>query len=212
MSNKMPETCDTYWTYSYDKSKPVSKQCVHQDRHGKILNVSKIYTNGIYFGISIQLVDTKNKLYTMVKCKDRGITEEQADNKDYFLDIWASELLADLSDNGEQYKFNNIATTVIQPNYIFDKINTNNVTVVYGYVDNVYRFTNILVGEFVSRGIYSVKDITKKPATICIPMGSTPTDEQVTSLYEQTKISLNNVWTYVNTDYSAIKIFRSDIS
>jgi hypothetical protein len=43
-------------------------------------------------------------------------------------------------------------------------------------------------------------------------MGSTPTDEQVTSLYEQTKISLNNVWTYVNTDYSAIKIFRSDIS
>ena len=211
MSNKMPETCDTYWTYSYDKSKPVSKQCVHQDRHGKILNVSKIYTNGIYFGISIQLVDTKNKLYTMVKCKDRGITEEQADNKDYFLDIWASELLDQISPIGENNIFNKIATFSVQ-DYNFFPINNANVIVNFGYVDNVYRFTNILVGEFVSRGIYSVKDITKKPATICIPMGSTPTDEQVTSLYEQTKISLNNVWTYVNTDYSAIKIFRSDIS
>ena len=203
----MPETCDNDWFYVYDKDKSISSQIVYRNKYGYILNVSKIYTNSIYFGISIQLVDTKNKLYTMVKCKDRDITEEQANNKDYFLDTWAEELLDQISPKGENNIFNSIATFTKQ-DYAFANINNSNVSVAFGYVDNVYRFTNIVVGDIASRGIYSVKDISKKPVKVCIPIGSVPTKEQVVNLYNDTKISLSNVWTYVNTQYSDIKIYR----
>ena len=205
--NIMPETCDNDWFYVYDKDKSISSQIVYRNKYGYILNVSKIYTNSIYFGISIQLVDTKNKLYTMVKCKDRDITEEQANNKDYFLDTWAEELLDQISPKGENNIFNSIATFTKQ-DYAFANINNSNVSVAFGYVDNVYRFTNIVVGDIASRGIYSVKDISKKPVKVCIPIGSVPTKEQVVNLYNDTKISLSNVWTYVNTQYSDIKIYR----
>ena len=205
--NIMPETCDNDWFYVYDKDKSISSQIVYRNKYGYILNVSKIYTNSIYFGISIQLVDTKNKLYTMIKCKDRDITEEQANNKDYFLDTWAEELLDQISPKGENNIFNSIATFTKQ-DYAFANINNSNVSVAFGYVDNVYRFTNIVVGDIASRGIYSVKDISKKPVKVCIPIGSVPTKEQVVNLYNDTKISLSNVWTYVNTQYSDIKIYR----
>ena len=205
--NIMPETCDNDWFYVHDKDKSISSQIVYRNKYGYILNVSKIYTNSIYFGISIQLVDTKNKLYTMVKCKDRDITEEQANNKDYFLDTWAEELLDQISPKGENNIFNSIATFTKQ-DYAFANINNSNVSVAFGYVDNVYRFTNIVVGDIASRGIYSVKDISKKPVKVCIPIGSVPTKAQVVNLYNDTKISLSNVWTYVNTQYSDIKIYR----
>jgi hypothetical protein len=143
----------------------------------------------------------------MVKCKDRDITEEQANNKDYFLDIWAEELLDQISPKGENNIFNSVATFTKQ-DYTFANINNSNVSVAFGYVDNVYRFTNIVVGDIASRGIYSVKDISKKPVKVCIPIGSVPTKEQVVNLYNDTKISLSNVWTYVNTQYSDIKIYR----
>ena len=205
----MPETCDNEWFYVYNKDKSISSQIIYKNKYGYILNVSKIYTDSIYFGISIQLVDTKNKLYTMIKCKDRGITEEQADDKDYFLYTWAEELLEQISPKGENNIFNSIAT-FIEQDYVFDNINNSNVSVNFGYVDNVYRFTNIVVGDIVSRGIYSVKDISKKPVKVCIPIGSVPTEEQVVNLYKDTKLSLSNVWTYVNTQYSDIKIYRDE--
>jgi len=207
--NIMPETCDNEWFYVYNKDKSISSQIIYKNKYGYILNVSKIYTDSIYFGISIQLVDTKNKLYTMIKCKDRGITEEQADDKDYFLYTWAEELLEQISPKGENNIFNSIAT-FIEQDYVFDNINNSNVSVNFGYVDNVYRFTNIVVGDIVSRGIYSVKDISKKPVKVCIPIGSVPTEEQVVNLYKDTKLSLSNVWTYVNTQYSDIKIYRDE--
>jgi hypothetical protein len=207
--NIMPETCDNEWFYVYNKDKSISSQIIYKNKYGYILNVSKIYTDSIYFGISIQLVDTKNKLYTMIKCKDRGITEEQADDKDYFLYTWAEELLEQISPKGENNIFNSIAT-FIEQDYVFDNINNSNVSVNFGYVDNVYRFTNIVVGDIASRGIYSVKDISKKPVKVCIPIGSVPTEEQVINLYKDTKLSLSNVWTYVNTQYSDIKIYRDE--
>ena len=49
------ETCDQNWLYAYNRSKPLLSQTVYNHQNGSILNISKIYTNNVYFGVNIFL-------------------------------------------------------------------------------------------------------------------------------------------------------------
>ena len=61
------ETCDDNWLYEYDRSKPLSSQTIYTDVGGSIINVSKIYTNNIYFGVNV-FIAADNSIYRVIRC------------------------------------------------------------------------------------------------------------------------------------------------
>ena len=203
------ESCDDNWLYEYDLSKPLSSQTVYTDVGGSIINVSKIYTNNIYFGVNV-FIAADNSIYRQIKCKDGGFTEDNIANKSYII----SKLKRLLNNsNVAHYSINSNfinVKTVIQ-DIKFPNINNTPAIVEFCYKDDDYAFTNIRVGSTVNRSLYSYHDISSlelKFQKTHITTGQLPTKNRILQFYEDTQRALNNVYTYVNTEYSQIKVYR----
>jgi hypothetical protein len=204
------ENCDDNWLYEYDRSKPLSSQTVYTDVGGSIINVSKIYTNNIYFGVNI-FIAADNSIYRVIRCKDNGFTEDNIVNKSYIINK-----IKKIINNSVYYSINNNYSdvkTVIQDITLPDIGNTSTI-VEFCYKDDEYLFTNICVGSTINRSLYSHHDISSLEPQFQkthITTGQLPTKDRVLQFYEDTQRALNNVYTYVNTEYSQIKVYRKTI-
>ena len=192
------ENCDDNWLYEYDRSKPLLSQTVHTGVGGSIINVSKIYTNNIYFGVNV-FIAADNSIYRVIRCKDNGFTEDNIVNKSYII-------------NKIKKTINNSVYYSINSNYT-DIGNTSTI-VEFCYKDDEYLFTNICVGSTINRSLYSHHDISSLEPQFQkthITTGQLPTKNRILQFYEDTQRALNNVYTYVNTEYSQIKVYRKTI-
>ena len=74
------------------------------------------------------------------------------------------------------------------------------------FIGNDYICSNLIIGDSINRGLYNHEhnnDINNN-----LPSNTIPTIDNMNNFYKQTKIALSNVYTYVNTDYSQIKVYR----
>ena len=206
------ENCDDNWLYEYDRSKPLLSQTVHTGVGGSIINVSKIYTNNIYFGVNV-FIAADNSIYRQIKCKDGGFTEDNIANKSYIISklkrLLNNSNVAHYSINSNFINVKTVIQDIKLPN-----INNTPAIVEFCYKDDDYAFTNIRVGSTVNRSLYSYHDISSlelKFQKTHITTGQLPTKNRILQFYEDTQRALNNVYTYVNTEYSQIKVYRKTI-
>ena len=208
------ETCDKNWLYQYDSSKPLLSQTIYNHPNGYVFNISKIYTNNVYFGITI-FIAANNQIYRTIICKDRGALEHDVSDKSYMIDTVKTYLDRAKDKNyGTIARFSNVESVTIDLD--LPEVNNNKPIVQFCFREGEYLFTNILIGDTVNRSIYAallynwelVTPIGKK---ISLPKGQLPTKDRILQFYEETKQALSNVYTYVNTEYSQIKVYKKKI-
>jgi hypothetical protein len=210
---KSAEDCDDNWLYSYDRTKPISSQTVYNHPKASIVNVSKIFTNNRYFGINI-FISRDKQIYRLIRCKDAsGCTEEAIKDKEFIIKI-LTRYLDNLDSPSHSIKDNWVNVTPRTVDITLASVNNHVPIVQFCYKDNTYAFTNILIGDTVNRSLYAAEDINSLESYLQkthIPKGEEPTLPRVKQFYEDTKVALSNVYTYVNTEYSQIKVYRKII-
>jgi hypothetical protein len=211
---KTAENCDDNWLYEYDRTKPLLSQTVYNHPNGSILNISKIYTNNVYFGINTFIAIDK-QILRVLKCKDHGIPENKVNDEIYVINI-VKRYLERAKDNrySIDYNYINVETTTI--NIDLPKVNNNSPIVQFCFREGEYLFTNILIGDTVNRSLYAdVADnweaLEPSHQRTHLPKGQLPTKDRISQFYEETKYALSNVYTYINTDYSQIKVYRKEL-
>ena len=211
---KIAENCDDNWLYGYDRTKPLLSQTIYTHPNGSILNISKIYTNNVYFGITI-FIAANNQIYRTIMCKDRGVLEHDVSDKSYMIDIVKTYLDRAKDKNyGTIARFANVESVTID--LALPEVNNNKPIVQFCFIEGEYQFTNILIGHTVNRSIYAAplynwELLTPIGKKISLPKGQLPTKDRILQFYEEIKQALSNVYTYVNTEYSQIKVYRKEL-
>ena len=208
------ETCDKNWLYQYDSSKPLLSQTIYNHPNGYVFNISKIYTNNVYFGITI-FIAANNQIYRTITCKDSGVLEHNVSDKSYMIDTVKTYLDRAKDKNyGTIARFSNVESVTIDLD--LPEVNNNKPIVQFCFREGEYLFTNILIGDTVNRSLYvDMNDNWKALAPSLqknhLPKGQLPTEDRIIQFYEETKHALSNVYTYVNTEYSQIKVYRKKV-
>ena len=207
------ETCDKHWLYQYDRTKPLLSQTIYNDPNCYILNVSKIYTNNVYFGITIFLIINK-QLHRIIMCKDSCGQEYNVSHESYIIDILKRYF-------NSKYKRIGIESRVkidfVTIDLDLPEVNNNKPIVQFAFGEEEgYLFTNIIIGDTVNRSLYADLNgnwelLTPRGKRFSLPKGQLPTEDRIIQFYEETKLALSNVYTYVNTEYSQIKVYRDKI-
>jgi hypothetical protein len=207
------ETCDSNWLYKYDTNKPLLSQTVYNHKNVNIINISKIFTNGIYFGINMFFI-IGNQMQIIIKCKDSlGDSENSVEDKNYIINRLTGFLdkLDKPSHNMIDYWLNITSHTV---DIELDSILNHKPIINFCYKDGEYAFTNLLVGNSINRSLYSADDfLSLEPMfkKTHLPKGQLPDTARLLQFHQDTKVALSNVYTYVNTEYSDIKVYRKII-
>ena len=209
MKTKLSEESDNF-QYSYDKSKPLLDQVLYTVGNVHLINVRKTYTNNIYFGVywTVLINDEQPFLAHNFQCKDRGYSEEVVDDWDKFKCI---KPLDDIL---------NFTPAIKKRKPIFKKqkidlplITDRKFEVVFVYEGDSgrYDYTHLQDDTGTFRGLYGSNDQesyedTVKEFGISIPPGRDPNLDEINYLWEQANISFSNSISFVNTDYSSIKV------
>jgi len=207
-----PSFSDNY-TYLFDKNLPLKDQILFSDRKFYLINVRLQYTNNLYFGVHWS-VFYNNTITHLFKCKDRGFSESCFENLDNFLSSFKKK--TDVFGSTK-------ATHSQKKNFTFKKQKTHissicgrDVDVFYAYEGDKYRYTSFQFTDDKSiiKGLYAPKKelfLTEgsdpfRVGYVC-DEDKNPTSKDLDYLRDRTVISLSNVNTIINTEYSKIKIY-----
>ena len=191
--------------YEYDKSKPILDQVLFSQEGRSLLSVRKVFTDDKYFGVAFTSLIHKDSLVIHeLKCKDRGATEDVADNKDLFLKLYERHITG----QHPLHKLN-IKNTYKSVKAPF--LQEHNLEFHYAE-DGIYRFSTITRNNSTFRGIYGMESIEKyknyKGLTGFITCMREPTiDEVKEHLIKKADISYANVITEVNVSYNKINVY-----
>lgn len=180
-----PEYDDQY-VFISKSSETLHKQVIYEDDNHYLLNVLKIYTNNVYFGVQYSCLNKESKKISHhFRCKDRGFNESLVDDKKFFIDAYKLHE-ANVSVYTEKLykKLYEIKA---------DFLNEYEVTFVFD-LNNIYNYSYAYINGSCCRGLYG---------------NTIPTEAEVLKkLIEPSKISLSNNITRINTSYSDIKVFH----
>lgn len=197
----LSENYDEDWVYEFDKNIPIRDQAIYSDDH-YLLNVRKIFTNDVYFGVEYTTLDDYGNLYHQFRCKDRRFLEHLVDDRASFLNLYFT-------------KKDDHLILASQSNYKSKKASffTNyNLTFYYDDSEN-YSYSTITFNKGLFKGIYGSSDLegfkTRTKSNGFSVLNREPTKQEVKEhLIDKAKISFSNVITRVNTAYSNIKVFH----
>ena len=207
--NNFPEFSDE-WVYIPDKETKLKDQIICTVGNIHLINVLKIYTNNLYFGVMLTSIEPSGNLVHLFQCKDRkGLSEDFVDDKEALVSLFKDSLSTKTS--------NFLLTTeykTIKPNFLQEY----RVEFVL-YPDDTYYATTALVNNALTRGLYGSNtkedyDINIKHFGVSI-LNRLPTEEEVqTHIIDKQLNALSaNFITRVNTAYSNVKVFhRSEIN
>ena len=84
-----PESADDKYVYYIDKSLPLSDQVIIKEDDNCLLNVRKIYTDNVYFGVCYTTFDLTLGMQHQFRCKDRPLGDLSVVNdKEKFLSLF----------------------------------------------------------------------------------------------------------------------------
>lgn len=209
MRQKLSEESD-YYFYQYDKSKPLLNQVLYSVNNVHLLNVRKTFTDGIYFGVywTVLINDDQPFLAHNFQCKDRGYSEDVVDSWEKFSNVKPLAKLLNFTPALKKRK-----PVFIKQDIKIPKITGRQFEVVFAYEQDSgrYIFTHLQDDEGVFRGLYSPKNEESyknyvKEFGIAIPTGRDPNLGDIKYLWKQANISFSNSISFVNTEYSKIKV------
>ena len=209
MRQKLSEEAEHFF-YEYDRSQPILNQVLYSVNNVHLLNVRKTYTDGIYFGVywTVLINDDKPFLAHNFQCKDRGYTEDIVDNWDKFSKVKSLDRLLNSTPNLKKQKPVFIKQDIDIPPILDRKFD---VVFIYEQDSGRYIYTHLQDDRGVFRGLYGSKNKENyedylEEFGIAIPPGRDPDIGEVMYLWEQANISFSNSISFVNTEYSKIKI------
>lgn len=167
------------WIFNYDSSIPLKSQVICESERGYIIAVVKQFTDGLYFGSNFFEINTNDKtLYCHFKCKDRGLTEDVADDKESFVRFFSS-----LDWRPSEYK--NFETRFQYTLY-------DNFKLYYCYDNGVYKHALIQKDNSFFKGCYNKLPLKDDLEDFCTDFNK----------------SFSNVITRENVAYNMINIFH----
>lgn len=209
MRQKLSEESD-YYFYRYDKSKPLLDQVLYSVDNVHLLNVRKTFTDDIYFGVywTVLIDDDQPFLAHNFQCKDRGYTEDIVDNWDKFSNVKPLDDLLNFTPSIKKQK-----PVFVKQDIKIPKIIDRQFELVFAYEKDSgrYIYTHIQDDEGVFRGLYGSKNIDQYEANVkefgvAVPPGRDPNYDEIKYLWKQANISFSNTMSFVNTEYSKIKV------
>ena len=196
------ETADDNYLYFIDKSLPFSNQVIYKDDNECLLNVRKIYTDNIYFGVSYTILNFQLGMQHHFKCKDRPLGElSVVEDKDKFLSIFLS------------YDY---VHKKLQPHSKHEEVLFNLPYKVFFCFNKSgrYIYTQYILDDGrILRGLYEAKNKEQLKIRLIEFSGfatlGPPTKKEVIAYYEDKMTSYANNQISVSTDYSKIIIEHS---
>ena len=194
-----PESADDQYVYYVDKSLPLSDQVITKEGDNCLINVRKIYTDNVYFGVSYTTFDPLFGMQHQFRCKDRPLGDLSVVNdKEKFLSLFLF--------NGNRYRQKQ---AYLRQEEVFFNLPYR---VFFCYDENdCYEHTLYLLEDGnILRGLYGAKD-KKYLQKMLIEFNGfatlgPPTKQEVINYYEDKKTSYANNQISVSTDYSEIII------
>ena len=208
IKNNFPEFSDD-WVFIPEKNNKLQNQIIFTWDDLSLLNVRKIFTNGIYYGVIYTTIDNEGSISHNFRCKDRGFTEEVVDDKEAFVYHFKQILAQSANRYLKRSKFKTIKANFLQEYQVAFVIDD----------DDNYFATTALVNKAPTRGIYGA--ITQKQYEERFKengfsiLNRFPTEEEVKFhlIDKQINALSANFITRVNTAYSNIKIYhKSEIN
>ena len=204
IKNSFPEYSDE-WVFKYNKDIPLKNQIICTSNYNHLLNVRKIYTNNIYWGVIWTILDRYNEISHNFRCKDRGFSEDFVDNKEAFVNIFINKFSNDYftTETFSNYK-------VIKPDFL-QEYETKFLIDPNG---NYYATTAVINNTARARGLYGAtteKNHQEQLKELGVSIFNRfPTEEEVKfHIIDKHINSLSaNYETRVNTEYSQIKVYH----
>ena len=194
-----PESADDEYVYYIDKSLPVSNQVIIKEGDNCLINVRKIYTDNLYFGVCYTTYDPLQGMQHQFRCKDRPLGDLSVVNdKEKFLSLFLF--------NGNRYRQKQ---AYLRQEEVFFNLPYR---VFFCYDENdCYEHTLYLLEDGnILRGLYGAKEKRHLQKMLIEFNGfatlGPPTKQEVINYYEDKMTSYANNQISVSTDYSKIII------
>ena len=196
---KNPEQDDGY-VYFAQENKSFLDQVIHEEDGNYLLNVRKIYTDNVYYGVAFTTYHPKIGIKHQFKCKDRPMGSlDVVEDKSKFLSFMLSKLPVNLLTYDRIETFIQKEIFFNLPYRVFFSFTEDG-----DYMNTLY----LLEDGRVLRGLYGARD-EKHLLTLLETFNGfatlgPPTKQQVISFYEDKMTSYANNQISVSTDYSKI--------
>ena len=178
------------YSFKYDRSKKIKDLILGKKDNAYLLSITKVYSNDEYYGAisHFLFLGEKPTIAVSFKCKDRGFTEEIADDKEKSIEFTLSKthLFNDLV-----YRYQRLD----EYEYRVQDISLDNVDkVMFCYHNKEYVHTIFLIDNAPYRGLYG---------------NTEPSLSELQNLRDNSLVSFSNVYHEVLTDYSEIEVFTN---
>lgn len=197
LSSFFDKTNESDFKVNFDHSKNLKDQVIYAKDNFYLLNVSKTYVNNNYIGVTIFYVKNNKKIQKAFRDVSR-FSEDLVDDKKRFL---SSKRFKKLVEDKYEDKKNTVYTYSVPFSLTLDDEIINGEKI---YTDNVYAFSNFYFSDVVCRGVYGYgfKKYFINNNRILEPTQ----DDLINYAKEMKYTALQNVYTYVKTEYSNIEI------
>ena len=194
-----PESADDRYVYYIDKSLPISDQVIIKENDSCLLNVRKIYTDNIYFGVSYTTFDSLSGMQHQFRCKDRPLGKlSVVGDKDRFLSLFLSE----------ENRYRTTKANLKQVEIFYDL--PYKVFLCYDECNFYSETLYLLEDDRVLRGLYGAKDKKHLQKLLTEFSGfatlGPPSKQEITDYYNYKMTSYANNQVSVSTNYSKIII------
>ena len=207
IKNNFPEFSDD-WVFIPEKNTNIQNQVIFNCNDLSLLNVRKIFTNGVYWGIIYTVLTSEGVVMHHFRCKDRGFTEELVDDKESFISLF-KQIIQSTKKSITRSKFKVVKANFLQEYEVAFLINDN----------GDYFATTANVNSSPTRGLYgstNQEEYDERIKTFGFSiLNRLPTEEEVKVhlIDKQINVLSANFITRVNTAYSNIKIYhKSEIN
>jgi hypothetical protein len=196
------KTNESDFKVSFDRSKNLKDQLIYAEDNFYLLNVSKTYVNNNYIGVTFFYIKNSKNIQKTFRDVAR-FPEDLVNNREKLLiNKRFKKLVKD--------KYEDIKNTVHSYSVPFTL--TLDEEIIKGekvYTDNVYAFSNLYFdNNIICRGVYGFgfkKKFYKQNKIL------EPTENDLIKYAKEMKYTaLQNVYTYVKTEYSKIEIINKE--
>jgi len=202
--NNFPELSDE-WVFVPEKNLNLQNQVIFTWNDLSLLNVRKIFTNGVYFGVIYTTINNEGDISHNFRCKDRGFTEEVVDDKEAFISYFKQELAQSANRYLERSKFK-----TIKPDFLQEY----QVEFVMDLDGNYFATTALINNSAPARGIYGATTQEQYEERVkqvgFSVLNRFPTEEEVKFYLIDKQINAlsANFITRENTVYSNLQIYH----
>ena len=200
----IPESGSGDYVFNFDKSLSLSDKIITTDKETYLLNVRKVFTNESYYGVNYTTLDNKKNILHHFKCKDRGLSEKEVEDKDTFLKWFKREYRKEATTESKEVTVTKKDFNLPYEVYFCRHRPQNNTQIdYYAYTTVVYDSNNVFRGLYGTYNKVMYDEIFEDYNGVAF-IDSLPSKQQVIDFVEDKKKSLSNVMHTESTEYSTI--------